>query len=209
VRLYAPQAFRVQERAVTAADYAEVTQRHPEVQKAAATIRWTGSWYTVFITIDRKGGRPVDAQFEGEIRDFLERYRMAGNDLEVNAPIFVPLDLTLEVCAKPGYYRSDVKEALLEVFSNRDLTRGGRGFFHPDNWTFGMPVYLSRIYATAMGVAGVQSVEVITFQRYGMAPNKELDDMVLITGRLEIVRLDNDPNFPENGRLQLVMRGGL
>lgn len=208
VRLYAPQAFRRQERAVTAADYAEVTERHPEVQKAAATIRWTGSWYTVFITIDRKGGRAVDAHFEREIRDFLERYRLAGHDLEVNAPLFIPLDLKLEVCVKPGYYKSNVKEALLETFSNRELAIG-RGFFHPDNFTFGTPVYLSKIYAAAMQVPGVQSVEVERFQRFGKAPNKELEDGVLLTGRLEIVRLDNDPNFSENGRLDLVMRGGL
>jgi hypothetical protein len=208
VRLYAPQAFRRQERAVTAADYAEVTERHPEVQKAAATIRWTGSWYTVFITIDRKGGRAVDAHFEREIRDFVERYRMAGHDLEVNAPLFVALGLKIEVCVKPGYYKSDVKEALLEAFSNRELAIG-RGFFHPDNFTFGTPVYLSQIYAAAMQVPGVQSVEVERFQRFGKAPNKELEDGVLLTGRLEIVRLDNDPNFPENGRLELVMKGGL
>jgi hypothetical protein len=48
----APAAFRTQERAVTAADWAEVAQRHPEVQRAAATLRWTGSWWTVFVTID-------------------------------------------------------------------------------------------------------------------------------------------------------------
>jgi hypothetical protein len=64
VRQYAPQAFRVQERAVTAEDYARVTARHPEVQKAAATLRWTGSWYTVFDTVDRIGGRQVDDVFE-------------------------------------------------------------------------------------------------------------------------------------------------
>lgn len=208
VRLYAPQAFRRQERAVTAADYVEVTERHQEVQKAAATIRWTGSWYTVFITIDRKGGREVDAAFEREIRDFLERYRLAGHDLEVNAPLFVALDLKLEVCVKPGYYKSNVKEALLETFSNRELAIG-RGFFHPDNFTFGTPVYLSQIYAAAMKVPGVHSVEVQRFQRFGKASNKELEDGVLLTGRLEVVRLDNDPNFPENGRLKLVMQGGL
>lgn len=208
VRLYAPQAFRRQERAVTAADYAEVTERHQEVQKAAATIRWTGSWYTVFITIDRKGGREVDAAFERQIRDFLERYRLAGHDLEVNAPLFVPLDLKLEVCVKSGYYKNNMKEALLETFSNRELAIG-RGFFHPDNFTFGTPVYLSQIYAAVMKVPGVHSVEVQRFQRFGKAPNKELEDGVLLTGRLEVVRLDNDPNFPENGRLELVMQGGL
>jgi hypothetical protein len=208
VKLYAPQAFRRQERAVTAEDYAAVTECHLEVQKAAATIRWTGSWYTVFITIDRTGGRRVDAVFEQQIRDFLERYRMAGHDLEVNAPMAVPLDLKLEVCVKPGYYRSDVKAALLEAFSSRDLVQG-KGFFYPDNFTFGTPVYLSQIYSTSMQVAGVQSVAVERFQRLGKAPNNELKNAELRVGRLEIVRLDNDPNFPENGKLELVMKGVL
>jgi len=52
-RQYAPQAFRRQERAVTEADYGEVAERHPEVQRAVATFRWTGSWNTVFLNVDR------------------------------------------------------------------------------------------------------------------------------------------------------------
>ena len=70
-------------RAVTEADYAEVAQRHPEVQKAVATRRWTGSWYTIFVAIDRAGGRAVDADFEEEMIAHLERYRMAGVDVEI------------------------------------------------------------------------------------------------------------------------------
>ena len=86
VRQRAPAAFRTQERAVTEADYAEVTQRDKRVQRAAATFRWTGSWHTVFLTVDRLGGLLVDDPFKTSIRDFVERYRMAGYDLEVDAP---------------------------------------------------------------------------------------------------------------------------
>src|SRR5262249_44863799 len=50
VRAYAPYAFRRQERAVTAEDYADVCLRRPEVQRAAASFRWTGSWHTAFVT---------------------------------------------------------------------------------------------------------------------------------------------------------------
>ncbi|MCP5111580.1 MAG: putative baseplate assembly protein, partial [bacterium] len=67
VRQRAPYAFRVQQRAVTPKDYEEVSLRHPEVQRAAATFRWTGSWHTVFVTVDRFGGRPVDDGFETEL----------------------------------------------------------------------------------------------------------------------------------------------
>lgn len=209
VRTYAPQAFRRQERAVTTADYAEVTQRHPEVQKAAATLRWTGSWYTMFITIDRVGGRHVDAQFEQEIHGFLERYRLAGYDVEINGPIFVPLDIVLKVCVKPGYFRSNVQQAFLEAFSNHDLPNGQRGFFHPDNFTFGQPVYLSRLYETAMSIAGVQSVQVTRFQRSGKVANQELENGLLSPDRLEVIQLDNDPNFVENGKLEFEMNGGM
>ncbi|MGH9508482.1 MAG: putative baseplate assembly protein [Terriglobales bacterium] len=209
VRLYAPQAFRRQQRAVSEADYAEVGQRHPEVQKAAAAMRWTGSWYTAFVTLDRKGGRAVDSEFDAELVAHLERYRMAGVDVEVDGPQFVPLDVALKVCVKPGYLRSNVKQALLEAFSNRDLPRGGRGFFHPDNFTFGQPVYVSQLYEVAGRVEGVAWVKVTRFQRWGRAASQELKTGVLHTGRTEIVQLDNSPNFPENGRMELEMQGGL
>jgi hypothetical protein len=208
VRRYAPYAFRTQERAVTAADYAEVAERHPGVQKAAATMRWTGSWHTVFVTIDRKDGRPVDAAFEDVMRQHLERYRLAGGDVEIDAPRPAPLDIVLKVCVAPGYQRSDVKRSLLDVFSNRDLPDGRRGIFHPDHFTFGDPLYLSRIYQVAMAVAGVASVDVLKLQRWGRAANQEIDLGVLRTERLEILRVDNDPNFPEMGRIEFEMDGG-
>ena len=208
VRQFAPQAFRVQERAVTPADYVEVTQRRADIQRAAATMRWTGSWYTAFVTADRAGGLAVDDRFEGDLRGYLDRYRMAGVDLEINGPIPVPLELALLICVKPDHFRSDVKQALLRVFSSRTLPDGRRGFFHPDNFTFGQPLYLSRVYQAALSVDGVDSVEVQKFQRWGKTPQGELADEVLTVGPFEVVRLDNDPNFPENGKIEFIMAGG-
>ncbi|MGH8444346.1 MAG: baseplate J/gp47 family protein, partial [Solimonas sp.] len=60
VRRDAPEAFRTQERAVTPADYAAAAARRPDVQRAAASFRWTGSWHTVFVTPDRFGGVDID-----------------------------------------------------------------------------------------------------------------------------------------------------
>lgn len=205
----APEAFRTQERAVTPADYAEVTERHPSVQRAAATFRWTGSWYTVFLTVDRKGGGDVDAVYEQTIRDHVERYRMAGYDLELNGPSYVPLLLEMTVCVKPDYFRADVRAALMRVFSRGWLADGTPALFHPDNFTFGQPVYLSTLYEAAQAIQGVASVVINTFKRLRAPPDsKPLDDGVLTVGRLEIARLDNDPNFPERGVLKLSIGGG-
>jgi hypothetical protein len=208
VRRMAPSAFRVQDRAVTADDYARMAERHREVQRAAATVRWTGSWRTIFLTVDRLGGRPVDAAFEEDLRLHLERYRMAGHDVEIDGPRFVPLELELTVCVQPGYFRSDVKGALLRVFSATTSPDGTRGLFHPDNFTFGQPVYLSALYAAAQKVEGVRFVTIDTFQRLGGRSREVLDAAVLRVGRLEIARLANDPNFPERGVIRLTLEGG-
>ncbi|CAN92257.1 hypothetical protein sce2098 [Sorangium cellulosum So ce56] len=208
VRQVAPSAFRVSKRAVTPEDYAAFAEQHPEVQRAVATLRWTGSWRTVFITVDRLGGRAIEADFEAKLRAFLEPYRMAGQDIEIDGPTFVPLELDLHVCVSPDHYRSDVKAALLEVFSSGELPSGGRGFFHPDNFTFAQPVYVSRIYAAAQSVPGVRAVRIDKLQRLGVADRTALDRGELSLRRLEIAQLANDPSFPERGVLRLGMEGG-
>ncbi len=208
VRQRAPVAYRMQERAVTPSDYAEVTERYPDVQRTAATFRWTGSWHTMFLTVDRSGGAALSEQFETDIRTHVERYRMAGHDLEVNEPQFVALEIDIHVCVGSDHFRSDVERELYDLFSNRDLSDGRRGLFHPDNFTFGQPVYLSAIYAAAHQVTGVQSVEVRTFQRLGLPDPTALESGRLDFNRLEIARLDNDRNFAERGQLTISLGGG-
>jgi predicted phage baseplate assembly protein len=206
VRQNAPSAFRIQERAVTPADYEEIAIRKElrdrcgiDVQRAAATPRWTGSWHTMFITADRLGGAGVEPDFEKKLRGCLERFRMAGEDLEINEPQYVSLEIEVAVCIKPGYYFSDVKKAMMDIFSDAILPNNQRGLFHPDNLSFGQTVYLSSLIAAAQGVEGVDSVMVRKFQRQYSGSNEGLNSGKIDLGRLEIARLNNDPNFPERG----------
>lgn len=209
VRQRAPASIRTQERAVVEADFADLVRRfRTDVQTIAATFRWTGSWRTVFVTADRLGGQPVDDAFERELRARLEPFRMAGQDLEVDAPVPVPLDIAMHVCVSPDYAVSDVRAALLEQFSNRTLADGRTGQFHPDRFSFGQAVHLSPLYAAAQSVAGVHSVEITTFERPGVSTAQGLADGKLDMGRLEIPRLDNDPNFRERGVFTLTLSGG-
>jgi hypothetical protein len=100
-----------------------------------------------------------------------------------------------------------VEEALLDVLSNRVLPNGGLGLFHPDNLTFGEGIYLSRLVAAAQSVTGVESVTLTKLQRLDEGDNGELKAGLLQLGPLEVARLDNDPSFPERGRLVLDVRG--
>ena len=209
VRLYAPEAFRTQERAVTGEDYAMVLRRHPQVQKAYATIRWTGSWYTVYVAVDRYGGKIVDKEFKENIRRFLNYYRLAGYDLEISEPTYIPLQIRIRLCVNPSYYFDNVHQKLSKVFSNRDNPDGTKGFFHPDNLTFGQPILLSKIYDATMSVEGVASCRVELFQRWGKTPNNEIENGMIETEYFEIPRLDNDPDFPENGKIEFIFRGAI
>jgi len=208
VRQSAPFAFRTQERAVTEEDYAAVAERYPGVERAAATFRWTGSWYTVFITVERVDGLAVDAAFETGLRSFMELYRMAGYDLEIESAVYVPLSLELHVCVGTDYFQSDVRSALLEIFNNRLLPDGGVGLFYPSNFLLGQPFYLSPLIAAAQSVEGVESVRVITFERMDHPGDDGIKQDYLSANRLELFTLDNDPNFPERGKFRLDLDGG-
>ena len=133
---------------------------------------------------------------------------MAGYDLEITDPVFVPLDIQMHVCAAAGYAPSTVLSGLLDAFSSKVLPDGTKGFFYPDNFTFGQTVFLSTIYETATSVPGVSSVVVDVFQRYGRVSQGELATGEITMAPSEVARLDNDPNFPENGILVITVDGG-
>ena len=185
-----------------------MTERLAGVQRAAASLRWTGSWHTVFDTVDRVGGEPVDAPFAEAAITHLDRYRMAGHDLKINDPVHVSLEIDMLVCVADDHFRSDVRAGLNDLLSNRVRSDGTLGLFHPDNFSFGQTVFLSPLYAAARKLPGVPSVEITRFQRQGQEDPKPLADGFMALGRLEIARLDNDPNFPEHGVLRLDLHGG-
>ena len=133
---------------------------------------------------------------------------MAAQDIEIDAPLFVSLEIEMGVCVKPDYFRKEVRAALEQVFNNRMLPDGRRGVFHPDNFSFGQTVYLSPLCAAAQAVAGVASVQITTFQRQGNDSDEALNAGKLDLGRLEIPRLDNDPNFREQGLFTMSFMGG-
>lgn len=208
-KLFAPHAFRKQlKRAIIAGDYQSLAAHNKKLQRASGVLVWTGSWYEADVAVDPLGSETVSDELLREIQTYLERYRRMGHDLHLEPAEYVPLLLALEVCALPHYQPGHVKAALLDAFSNRVLPGGKRGFFHPDNLTFGEGIYLSKIIATAQAVAGVECVQVKKFQRLFESANHEIANGILPLRLSEIAQLDNDPNFPERGKLEIHVSGG-
>jgi hypothetical protein len=197
--LFEPGTLDTLERCVTADDYAAVAIRHPRVAHAIAQMRWSGSWRTAVVFVQRRGDDDVSPEFRAELREFMEPFRMAGYDLDIQPPQFAPVQIELLVHLQPGHQVKVVGSALEAALGNRALDGGATGFFHPDNYTFGQPVHRSQLIARAMAVTGVAWVEVKQFRRMGSA----LDVEHIQPGPIEIARLDNDPRRPQNGILLL------
>lgn len=208
-RLLAPHASRSQERCVVPADYVEKIESYPQVRKAVATIHWTGSWNTVFITVDRLGDYPADLEFCRRLREFMEKFRIAGTDMRIDPPRFVPLDVAMSFSILPGYFPSTMEKALEKSFSNVDFPDGGQGYFHPDRFTFGQPVYLSSLMTEAKKIPGVDRVRFSKFQRRGRPPGDELQKGIVAVEPQEMIRLDNNIYAPANGRIEFTLEPAL
>lgn len=212
VRQRAPSAMHAtQFRAVTEQDWEAAALLLPGVAAARATIRWTGSWHTVFVALhplDRRnlvalpgGGAALDPAFAAASLAALNRWRLAGRDLAVRAGQYVPIRLVIGVCLAPGHVRTAVLPSI------RAALTGSAGVFDPALSRFGETLFLSRIAAAVMGVPGASSCVVRAFHRYWALPAGELAAGRMEFGTSELPRLDADPSRPENGVLILEIDG--
>lgn len=211
VRALAPHAFRTQLRAITSADYAAVAMEDGAVQRAVARRRWTGSWYAQEVVVDPTVTATMDPGLPVRLTRALETRRMAGVDVGLGRPLTVPLEIRLSCCVAPGYLRPEAERQLRDVLGAQVLPDGRRGLFHPDNLTVGRPVLLSDLVAAAMSVPGINLVEVQRFGRMGADAAETAAS--LARGRLdaaprEVLCCDSDPDRPESGRVDLILRGG-
>jgi predicted phage baseplate assembly protein len=209
----APQAFLTQERAVTMQDYINVTEGYPQIEDAAATLRWTGSWYTVFDAAEPAGGGPLNKATLKSLTKYVNQYRLAGQDLKLEGPDYVSLTIALTVCVDPAYFQAQVQQALQQVLGAGTQPNGQPGVFSPANFELGQSVYLSPIYTAARSVAGVTTVTATVFQPQSVPLTAPPTQVYIAAGEIkmgafQVARMANDPSLPANGQLTLNMQGG-
>jgi hypothetical protein len=205
VKQLAPEAFRaVTYRAVREEDYREAAERLLWVQRAGAQFRWTGSWLTAFATPDPLGAVSVTANQREELAVQLDRFRQAGREAVVNDPAYADIDLIITVCVQPFAYPGDVEARVLTALVGNNKTIG---FFSADNFTFGDPLRRSQLEAVIQRVPGVRATGEIQIRRRGYFDWQVLTGPYEV-GQREVLRLENDPDYPERGTLELIMEGG-
>ena len=210
-RQLAPHASGSRLRAVTVDDHRLVAEQIDGVQRAVARRRWTGSWHAMEVLVDAETERADDAALTREVLGLLERRRMAAVDVEVSRPVWTPVHVELSGCVLAGCSAAVVTGRLRELFSAGLTPDGRRGVFHPDRFTFGQPLRLSDLVATAMTVSGIAWIQVTGLRRLGSSDadnRRNLADGELRVGPREVVRCDSDPSLPEFGRVDITIGGG-
>jgi len=203
---YAPFSYETQKRCVTEADYGQAAAQATAIREARGTLRWTGSWYTAFVSIDPVA--TITTQLVDDTTSRLNLLRMMGTDLAVEGAVIVGLQIGMEICVDPEHFQGDVYDALIKVFVTGNQCNGQSGLLNAANFTFGQTVYASPLIAAAQAVEGVLAATLITFARMD---NLEADGVAkgyLTMGRLEIPRCDNDPSHLDHGIFVLQMDGG-
>jgi hypothetical protein len=218
----APEAYRaVQKRAVTLADYAAAAERIEGVSHARAGYAWCGSWRAVRVVIDPVGGGALGAELVDRLATALDALRLIGDDIEVRAAAYVPLDIKLVLCADPAYWIEDLRAELEAEFSDAWTADGRRGFFHPDAWTFGQSLHASQVIGRALAVQGIDRALELSMRRFDPGRGGGLVTVTLDPGELptaavatlpigafEILVVANDPDQLERGRIRFEVRGG-
>jgi len=208
IRQEAPYAFRTQLRAVTQDDYGAMAALDPAIREARGTLRWTGSWYTAFVSVDAAAGDVPTPALVTATGNRLDLLRMAGVDLEVEGAVIVGLRIEMDLCVDADHFQSDVGDAVMRLFTTGNLCNGQPGILNPQNFTFGETIYASPFVAAAQGVDGVSSGTLTVFQRMDDPSSDGTTSGYLTMGRLEIARCDNDPDRLDHGVFVLHMDGG-
>jgi hypothetical protein len=210
IRQVAPFSFDSQLRCVTQDDYSTMASELPGVAEAKGTIRWTGSWYTAFVSIEPTSlGPALPPALRSSVTTSLNTLRMMGTDVVAEAAQLVGIEIGLTICVGASYFQGDVYAAVWALLVTGDPCTGQLGILNAANFEFGETVYASPILAAVQAVTGVVSVTLTIFERMDSPtpPNTAAPNQ-LAMGSLEIPRCDNDPNHADRGLLVLTMDGG-
>lgn len=137
------------------------------------------------------------------LRSVIDEYRMIGTEVFLEPAKSAAINVTLSIRAKTGYFRSELKQALAQVFS---ADQGG--FFEIGRLDFGQPLYASDVIEAAMTVEGVAVACLNLFRRVGKGFEDQSADGVIEIGPDEFIECRSDRGSPDSGMLRIVVNGG-
>ncbi|SFR50758.1 hypothetical protein [Litoreibacter janthinus] len=137
------------------------------------------------------------------LRVLVDAYRMIGSEVFLEPARAAPINVTLSVRAKPGFFRSELRQAVAAVF-----TSDQGGFFEPGRFDFGQAIYASDIIESAMQIEGVAVACLNRFRRVGRAFEDRGAEGFIAVDPDSYVLCAGDTRAPERGAFRVTVQGG-
>jgi hypothetical protein len=155
-KILAPASLLAMERAVTAADYRYFAERYPGVAKAGAAPSSVTSEVVVTV-VPEGGGAPAQALLDG-LQAHLEDKKCLGTIIQMNAPVYVSIEVTGAVHVLSSYSVDAVEADVITAVSAFFAADGGEVDFDSD-------VQIGDVYTLIHNIEGVDYVEFSRFTR--------------------------------------------
>jgi hypothetical protein len=197
-KIAGPKSLKALERAVTLKDYEDLVMREfeNEITNARARPVYTGSWDTIFVSVDlkgevRKNGVDQPRLFD-RIRKYLDRVKMIGYEVQIEEAKYVPIEIGITVYLQKYFDSEVLRDRIRSSLSSKDnnIVDGINGLFHPDNFTFGDPVYASNIYEVLKNAPEVKYGIITTFRK------RHIEEAVNSKDMIESLSSSSSPPFP-------------
>jgi hypothetical protein len=141
--------------------------------------------------------------FRSVINSYVDRFRMAGQEVWLCNANPVGLSMSLSVQVSKHYFQSEIRQAIAQA-----MGADPGGFFEPGKLAFGQDLYASDLIETLMALDGVTAVCLNQFKRVGdRYPDESGSGVIQLDGN-EIGRCDNIVGKPANGYWRLALHGG-
>jgi len=152
IKRMAPRMLRTLWRAVTAEDYKTLAEALPGVAKATVLCAPPGQaayWGQVNLYIAPEGGGLPTEELKKMVEEYFADREMLTATTVVFDPVYVPVNVSLEVAVKENYMRADIEKKVRETI---------QVFFSFPNVDFGQSIFMSDIISAVDAIEGVNFV---------------------------------------------------
>ena len=197
IRVNAPASLSTFGRAVSAADYAALALRFPNIAKATATwVRLDSNFQAVpqpyvQLTIATSDGTPIENSPTGtKLRTFLDKHRDPNIPLQIADFVPVPLNVALTIDIEDGYPRNATLAQVQAALNPNVNPDGSAGYFSLQNLQFGESIYVSAVYAVVQAITGVNDLQLNILCRAD-DPTTSVEDVFIRPTELAVIGTDN------------------
>ena len=196
VRLNAPSAFRITDRAVTPIEYTAAAFEVPGVVDATTIIVPSGSGPLARVRIHTGDWNVPAAPLAGRVREQLDRRRPVGVALDVQGAIAMAATIELEIGVWSGWTLAAMSQAIDRALRATLLA--------PRCFGFGTTLHRSDLVRILGALPGVADVTLARFDWTRPGTTRAKDALLPPFGH--VIRIGNDLTAPEQGSVSFRLR---